>query len=184
MLDDPMPGATLEAPDTFQRLAAPLWPRLPVALGYTGGARWVAFYLALDKVTYNDGASSGTGDTGLFLAFKRHPVVTPHLVGAHLGSADTEASEWLVGDRQDQVLYLAAQAAARWHLVAQWPRYHSKPLEYTQEELGLLLDNLKEAVSPPEWPAKLAEALRESRTNERLMLAWLDAQHEAREQDG
>ena len=131
MLDNEMPGAALEAPDTFLRLAAPLWPRLP--LGYTGGARWVAFYLAMDKVTYNDGASSGTGDTGLFLAFKRHPVVAPRLVGAHLGSTDEEASEWLVVDRQDQVPYLAAQAAARWHLVAQWPRLHRKPLEYTQE---------------------------------------------------
>ena len=58
-------------------------------------------------------------------------------------SADTEASDWLVVDCQEQVLYLAAQKEARWHLVAQWPRYHSKPLEYTQEELGRLLDNLK-----------------------------------------
>ena len=181
MLDDPMPGATLEAPDTFLRLAAPLWPRLPLALGYSGGARWVAFYLALEKVTYNDGASSGSGDTGLFLAFKRHPVVAPHLAGAQLGSADEEASEWLVVDRRDQVLYLATQAAARWHLVAQWPRFHRQPLEYTQEELGRLLDNLKEAVSLPDWPAKLAEALRESRANERLMLAWLDTRQEARE---
>ena len=36
MLDNEMPGAALEAPDTFQRLAAPLWPRLPLALGYSG----------------------------------------------------------------------------------------------------------------------------------------------------
>ena len=175
MFDEMMPGAALEAPDTFKRLAAPLWPRLPVALGYTGGARWVAFYFALDTVTYNDGASSGTGDTRLFLAFKRHPVVAPRLVGADLGGVEAEASEWLVVDRREQALYLAAQAAARWHLVAQWPRLHRPPLEYTQEELGRLLDNLKEAVSPPDWPAKLAESLRESRANERLMLAWLDA---------
>lgn len=174
MLDKEVPGATLEAPDTFTLLTMPLWPRLLLALGYTGGARWVAFYNALDKLTYNDGASSGTGDTSLFLAFKRHPVVAPHLAGAHLGSADTEASDWLVVDRQELVLYLASQAAARWHLLAQWPRYHSKPLEYTHEELGRLLDNLKEAASPPDWPARLAEALRESRANERLMQQWLD----------
>ena len=184
MLDDPMPGATLEAPDTFQRLAAPLWPRLPVAVGYSSGARWVAFYIVLDKVTYNDGASSGTGDTSLFLAFKRHPLVAPHLAGAQLGSVDTEASEWLMVDRQDLALYLATQSAARWHLVAQWPRYHSKPLEYMQEELGRLLDDLKEAVSPPDWPAKLAETLRESRANERLMIAWLDARQGANAHDG
>ena len=165
------------------RLFAPLWPRLSVALGYSGGARWVAFYIALDKVTYNDGASSGTGDTGLFLAFKRHPVVAPHLAGAQLGSVDTEASEWLVVDRQEQVLSLATQAAARWHLVAQWPRFHRQPLEYTQEELGRLLDHLKEAVSLPDWPAKLAEALRESRANERLMQQWLNSHTEAQQME-
>ncbi|HEX6779801.1 MAG TPA: hypothetical protein VF099_16455, partial [Ktedonobacterales bacterium] len=96
----------------------------------------MAFYIPLDKVTFNDGASSGTGDISLFLAFKRHTVVAPHLAGAHLGSSDEEASDWLVVDRQEQVLYLAAQEAARWHLVAQWPRLHSPPLEYSPEELG------------------------------------------------
>src|SRR5215469_4390575 len=110
MLDDPMPGATLEAPDAFLRLTAPLWPRLPLALGYSGSARWVAFYVALDKVTYNDGASSGTGETGLFLAYKRHPLIEPSLWGAHLGSVDEEARHWLVADRQEQVLYLDAQS--------------------------------------------------------------------------
>jgi hypothetical protein len=39
-------------------------------------------------------------------------------------------------------------------------------------------------VFPPDWPAKLAEALRESRANERLMLAWLDVRKAAQEQDG
>jgi hypothetical protein len=39
MPSEEMAGAELETPDTFQRLAAPLWPRLPLALGYTGGAR-------------------------------------------------------------------------------------------------------------------------------------------------
>ncbi len=136
----------------------------------------MAFYLALDDVTYNDGAGAGTGDISLFLAFKRHPVVAPYLAGAQLGSSEEEASDWLVVDRQEQVLSLAAQEAARWHLVAQWPRFHSPPLEYTPEELGRLLDNLKEAVSSPDWPAKLAEALRESRANYRLMAHWLDQQ--------
>ena len=150
MIDSEMSGAALEAPDAFTLLGVPLWPRLPLALGYSSGARWVAFYLALDKVTYNDGASSGTGDISLFLAFKHHPVVAPHLAGAQLGSVNTEANDWLVVDRQEQVLYLAEQAAARWHLVAQWPRFHRQPREYTQEELGRLLDNLKEAVSPPD----------------------------------
>jgi hypothetical protein len=39
-----------------------------------------------------------------------------------------------------------------------------------------LLDHLQEAVSPPDWPAKLAEVLRERRANERMMQHWLDQQ--------
>src|SRR5215472_10803010 len=116
MLDDPMPGATLEAPDTFQRLAAPLWPRLPLALGYTGGARWVAFYISADKVHYHDGSGFGTGDTSLFLAYKRHPLIAPSLAGVPLGSADEEPREWLLVDQMERLLYLAAPEAARRHL--------------------------------------------------------------------
>lgn len=175
MLDDPMPGATLEAPDTFLRLAVPLWPRLPLALGYTGGARWVAFYVSADKVRYHDGASGGTGDTSLFLAYKRHPVTAPSLWGAHLGSDDEEAQHWLVVDRQHLVLYLAASADARRFLATQWPRF-TAPLEYTPEELKRLLADLEEAASPPDWAEKLEEALRESRANYRLMMHWLDQQ--------
>lgn len=51
-------------------------------------------------------------------------------------------------------------------------------------ELGRLLDHLQEAVSPPDWPAKLAEALRESRANERLMQQWLDARKGENAHDG
>ena len=97
MLENEMPGAPLEAPDTFRLLAAPLWPRLPLALGYTGGARWVAFYVNADKVRFHDGSSFGAGDTSLFLAYKRHPVVAPHLAGAPLGSTDEEPRTWLLG---------------------------------------------------------------------------------------
>lgn len=91
MSDEMMPGAALEAPETFRSLAAPYWPRLLLAQGYQGGARWVALYVSGDKVCYNDGASSGTGDTILYLAYKRHSAIARHLAGAQLGSADEEA---------------------------------------------------------------------------------------------
>lgn len=132
MLDKEMPGAALEAPDTFMRLAAPLWPRLPLALGYSGGARWVAFYINAEKVHYHDGSGFGTGDTSLFLAYKRHPVIAPSLAGVPLGSADDEPRIWLVVDQMERLLYLAAPEAARRHLSEQWPRYVA-PLEYTPE---------------------------------------------------
>jgi hypothetical protein len=71
---------------------------------------------------------------------------------------------------------------ARKLLAERRPRYGS-PLKYAQLELDRLLDNLKEAVFPLDWPAKLAEALRESRANERLILAWLDARKAPQDHD-
>ena len=80
-------------------------------------------------------------------------------------------------------LILLAHEAREGSRLWQWPRYYSKPLEYTQEELGRLLDTPKEAVSPPDWPAKLAEALRESKANYRLMQQWLNTHTEAQQME-
>ena len=179
MPSEEMPGAALEAPDTFQRPAAPLWPRLPLALGYSGGARWVAFYVSADKVHYHDGSGFGTGDTSLFLAYKRHPVIASYLAGVPLGSANDEPRTWLLVDLVERVLYLAAPEEARKLLTEQWPRY-TAALEYTPEELAKLLADLEETAPPADWAERLAEVLRESRANERLMLAWLDARQGAK----
>lgn len=81
------------------------------------------------------------------------------------------------------MLYLAASEDARRFLVAQWPLY-TAPLEYTPEELKRLLADLEEAASPPDWAERLAEAVRESRANYRLMQQWLDARNEASEPGG
>ena len=178
MRENEMPGAALEAPDTFLRLAAPLWPRLPLALGYTGGARWVAFYISADKLHYHDGSGFGIGDTGLFLAYKRHPLIAPSLAGVHLGSADEKPRIWLLVDLVDRLLYLAEPEAARRLLAEQWPR-STKAVEYTPEELARLLANLEETAPPADWAERLAEVLRESRANERLMQQWLDARQGA-----
>ena len=118
MIDEPMPGAALEAPESFRVVLAPLWPRLPLAVGYRGPARWVALYVSSDHVIYNDGAGSASGDTSLFLAFNRHPVVALHLAEAQLGSADEEARDWLLVDQTQQLLYLAEVEEARRFLVA------------------------------------------------------------------
>lgn len=63
--------------------------------------------MSSDHVMYNDGAGSASGDTSLFLAYKRHPAVAPHLAGAHLGSADEAAPDWLVIDQAERLVYQA-----------------------------------------------------------------------------
>lgn len=176
MFDESLPGATLEAPQSFRVLLAPLWPRLPLAVGYRGPARWLALYVSSDHVMYNDGAGSASGDTSLFLAYKRHRAVAPHLAGAHLGSAAEEAHDWLLVDQVQHLLYLAEVEEARRFLAAQWPRYDA-PLEYTEAELARLLeDDWRETSLPSDWQDHLAETVRESHANYALMLRWLEQQ--------
>ncbi len=149
---------------------------LQAAVGYPGAARWVALYASSDHAMYNDGGYSGTGDPSLFLACKRHTVVAPHLAWAHLGSADDEAREWLLVDQSQHLLYLAEVEEARRFLAAQWPRYDA-PLEYTEAELARrLADDWREESLPADWHDRLAEAVRESRANYRLMQQWLEEQ--------
>lgn len=136
----------------------------------------MALYVSSDHAIYTDGAGSASGDTSLFLAYKRHPVVAPHLAGAHLGSADEEAIDWLLIDQTQQLLYLAEVEEARRFLAAQWPR-DDAPLEYTEAELARLLeDDWREESVPSDWRDHLAETMRESRANYALMLRWLEQQ--------
>lgn len=183
MTEETMPGAALEAPDVFRAVAAPLWPRLPLAVGYRGPARWVGLYVSGDKVRFYDGSGGSTsGDTSLFLAYKRHPAVAFHLAGAHLGSADDEASAWLLVDQAERLLYLAPGEEARRFLAAQWPRYDA-PLEYTEAELARLLEDRHDLAEMPDWMERLAESVRERRANYALMQQWL-SQCTTEEQQG
>jgi len=172
MFDERLPGAALEAPETFGILSLPLWPRLLRAIGYQGTGRWVALYIKGDYLLHTDGAGTGTGDISLFLTFKRHPIVAPHLAGVHLGSAEEEAREWLVIDTQQQALYLAPCDEARYFLAAQWPRYES--LQYTEAERVRLMKEWQEGATPSDWAEHVAEAMRERRANARLMRQWLN----------
>lgn len=134
----------------------------------------MALYVSGDHVISHDGAGSASGDTSLFLAYKRHPAVAPHLGGAKLGSADEEARDWLLIDQSQQLLYLAEVEEARRFLAAQWPRYAAQQ-ENTEAELAWLLeDDWREELLPWDWRDHLAEAVRESRANYALMMHWLD----------
>jgi hypothetical protein len=173
--DEHTPGEELEAPLSFQCLGAPVWPRLPLALGYTGGARWVAFSLSQGQARRYDGASNEASNASLLLAYCHHRTVAPHLVGAHLGSAEEDGGDWLVVDTHQQLLYLASAEQARRRLERQWSSVEQPvPLEYTDAELDRLLADWQEHVAPPDPEEGRAEAHRERQANERLMLAWLD----------
>lgn len=178
MFDESPPGASLEAPESFQALSAPLWPRLPRALGYTGGARWLALFLHGHQARWHDGESSAeASDPALFLAYRRHPKIAPHLAGAHLGGLNEEARTWLVLDTLLHFCYLAAPEEARCFLARQWTRdAGALSMEYTPDELGRLLAVLSGPLAPPDRHARWAETLRERQANYRWMQRWLEEQ--------
>jgi hypothetical protein len=94
------------------------------------------------------------------------------LAGAHLGSEEEEARQWLVVDTQQHVLYLASADEARRHLARQWPVYDGPPIEYTPEDLKRLLANLEEISTPPDLHERVTEARREARANYRPMMGY------------
>jgi hypothetical protein len=61
-------------------LKIPVPPMLAKAIGYTGEARYVSFQWTPygDEADYADGRLSGTGNWQAFLAYIRHPVVSPY----------------------------------------------------------------------------------------------------------
>src|SRR6516162_8605957 len=70
----------------------PFYPILPAALGYPGNSRFVAFYWTHggDEVVYDDGKTSGTGDTCSFRVYLCQTPVAKELKRFNLGDSDRE----------------------------------------------------------------------------------------------
>jgi hypothetical protein len=63
-------------------LTVPIPPNLEEALGYTGEARYIAFYWEPcgDELMYDDGEFAGDGDWQAWLEYTNHPSVAPYLM--------------------------------------------------------------------------------------------------------
>jgi hypothetical protein len=164
----------------WAQLRVPVPPRLAELIGYRGTARWVAFRWEPcgDESFYDDGRTCGTGSPWPYLAFVRHAAVARKLVPYNLGSSDLEATETLVLDRTEQVLYAAPVSSARRFLVAQHP-----PMpELTPEERAAVLEafdrRVRELRERPVSvnPVEIERAMREEQQALAEMVAFLDAQ--------
>lgn len=160
------------------RLSVPVPPGLAQAIGYRGEARWVAFHWepSGDESFYDDGRTSGTGSPWAYLAVVRHPAVAPELSPYDLGSSDSVATECLLLDRGEGVLYAAPVRSARRFLIQQHP-----PLpELTPQELSALQGRLEELSK--EWreervevsQADIARMMREEEQAIKEIVAFLD----------
>jgi hypothetical protein len=86
---------------------------LEAACGYTGEARYVAFYWIPggDELVWNTGWSSATGEWMAWLTWTRHRRVAPLLAPYDFGSSDGEAHHWLLLDRESRACQVGTPEA-------------------------------------------------------------------------
>ena len=118
---DPGHGAGLHS---LTRLPAPVPPGLAETFGYSGQARFVAFYHepTVDQFIVDDGHTSVTGQWYSFERWREHPAVACHLQDVNLGDADLDATHWLIIDRERGELYVAHVSTAQAFLQEQHPQ--------------------------------------------------------------
>ncbi len=111
-------------------------PQLEAAVDFHGDARYFGLYWTPsgDEAIVTDGRSTYDGCWWGYQAFVDHPVVMLALAGLRydLGSSDSEATHWLVIDRETRTASVAPRATAEQFLTNQHP---ALPLiELTREE--------------------------------------------------
>jgi hypothetical protein len=157
-------------------LQAPVPPMLATAMGYNGDARYVAFHWTPygDEADYSDGRISATGEWQAFLAYVRHPAVSPHFRGYDLGSSDSEAKHALILDREQQAIYIAPVKEAQTFLPEQWPP--EPPLRMSREEyLAVISKALKQVKQPDDIDIeKIQRQMKEQYARIAELQRWLD----------
>jgi hypothetical protein len=124
--EQPSQDSQLPGPPSGQRLSpihAPVPSRLAECFGYSGQARFVAFYHepTVDQFIVDDGHTSATGEWYAFERWREHPAVASHLQEVNLGDADLDATHWLIIDRERRELYVAHVSTAQAFLQDQHP---------------------------------------------------------------
>ncbi len=107
------------------RLAAPIPPQLEAAVEYRGDARYFAIYWtpAGDEAMVTDGRTTHDGCWFGYQAFVDHPIMMLALAGQpyDLGSSETDATHWLIIDRNTRTIALAPRPHAEAFLIQQYP---------------------------------------------------------------
>jgi hypothetical protein len=130
-------------------LEIPVPPMLSKAIGYKGEARYVSFQWTPygDEADYSDGRLSGTGNWQAFLAYIRHPAVSPFLKEYDLGSSDSEAKHAIILDRNKLKIMIAPVKEAQAFLSAQLPP--QPPIRMSKEEYLAMVSQALKSVKQP-----------------------------------
>jgi len=160
-------------------LPIPVPPQLEAAVGYPGGARWVALcWTSLgDTCLYDDGRLSGTGHGWAYLGFVRHAAVAPHLRHADLGSSEDEGRERILLDRTERRAYLAVASQARSFLREQFPA--EQEVELTADQWRAIVEDVRQRMLSRPLPG-MDQLMRQMREHSALvadMIRFLDVWH-------
>lgn len=143
-------------------LSIPVPPQLEAAVDFHGDARYFGLYWTPsgDEAIVTDGRSTHDGCWWGYQAFVDHPVVMLALADLRyeLGSSESEATHWLVIDRETRTASLAPGAEAEQFLADQHPAL--SPVELTREEWEAIVKNVSTHLQSPVGSAD-----------------WLDVQH-------
>src|SRR5262245_4577598 len=158
---------------TLTLLSLPVPPMLEEALGYHGPSRWVAFYCTPsgDELVYDDGTVSADGSWFAWLTFLHHPRVASTLHSYHLGSSETDATHWLLLDRETRTLSVGLPAEVK-HFLRQ-----AAPPVLTSERLTALREASNQRLhNPQNLQVLVAQAMRRNHQLIHALKHWLDAQ--------
>ena len=151
------------------RFTAPVPPQLEAAVEYRGDARYFAIYWtpAGDEAMVTDGRTTHDGCWFGYQAFVDHPLMMLALAGHHydLGSSDTDATHWLIIDRDTRTLALAPRPHAEAFLIQQHPALST--LHLTRADWLAVIQ-----AASAQWQAHLTQ------TTVLDIRARLDAQHQ------
>jgi hypothetical protein len=167
--------------ETVEQLQIPVPPMLEAALGYTGTARYVAFFWgAGDEVYWDDGWSSADGESAGWLAFTRHRRVSHLLAPYHFGDSDTAATHWLLVDRATRICSVGTAAVTARVLQRDNTAPETARGEFSESGLTELdWDNIVESfeeLNATITPDEIFERLEAHACLVRDMTAWLDTQ--------
>jgi hypothetical protein len=140
------------ADEAFKSSGRRLWlsggvpPQLPIkalperieeVFGYSGVARWVAFYFRPGSpCTYNDGHNVSIGEFELVQLFLQHRTIAPHLRRFFFGSSEEPARQWLIVDRQFRQASVVSAQLGELIVNAQWKKPEAEPVRVVSSEEG------------------------------------------------
>lgn len=161
--------------DLTPLLGLPVPPYLDRTLGYTGDARYVAFYWYMNKFHWDDGQRwMGGAEWHAWQIYTQHPRIAAYFAPFTLYDEEGEARDWFVLDRETRGGYIGVASAVRTCLQTQYPPAPAiAPLELDDADWSRLVDCLSQTMAGM-TPAEIFTLREQQTARESALRHWLD----------